>query len=196
VSRGSWSRRLVAVVGGGPGDVAALRVEPGAVSGQVDGCRAVLLAPLVPEGVWAAVVGFARNRSALRSGIEGAAQSEALEHLLAEDWEEPLVPDADAIARVCECDDGGDCEHVAALVSAFADAIDADASVLLRWRGCVEDAELPADAWTGAALAPPAPPRAYPAGAVLMRLGESGIRAGDGDLADALAAAYDAFAET
>jgi hypothetical protein len=29
-----------------------------------------------------------------------------------------------------------------------------------------------------------------------MRLGESGIRAGDGDLADGLAAAYDAFAET
>jgi hypothetical protein len=50
------------------------------------------------------------------------------------------------------------------------------------------------DPWVGGELPPPGPPRAMPVGAVLKRLGPSGIRVGEGDLVDVLQRAYEAFA--
>jgi len=67
----------------------------------------------------------------------GRVQSVHLEHLMIEDWSEPLVPRPYELGRSCSCDgDGEPCEHVAALAFAVADEIDADPSLLLRWRGC------------------------------------------------------------
>jgi hypothetical protein len=45
-------------------------------------------------------------------------------------------------------------------------------------------------------LPPPPPPRALPPGAVVKRLGRSGIRVGGRDLSEALEPAYRAFFET
>jgi hypothetical protein len=201
VSRaGPWARHFAAAVAGDEprpsAAVSEVRVEAGAIFGKVERCSVTLLAPLIPAGVWTAVVRFARTRAALQAGVEARTQSEQLEHLLAEDWEEPLVPEPASIARVCTCDARGDCEHVAALGYAVADAIDGDPSLLLRWRGCLEDADAAAarDPWRGGLLPEIDEPRAWPAGTILMRLGESGIRAEGGDMAEVLRRAYAAFA--
>jgi uncharacterized Zn finger protein len=100
------------------------------------------------------------------------------------------------------------CEHVVAVAYAVADGIDAAPSVLLRWRGCTDDAAAAAaegaaepadspverlDPWRGGPLPSPGAPRALPPGAVLERLGASGIAVGEEDLADALRPAYAAF---
>jgi hypothetical protein len=87
---------------------------------------------------------------------------------------------------------------VAALAFAVADAIDRDPSLFLRWRGCapVEAAPARRDPWEAGPLPEPRPLRALPPGAVLKRLGRSGIRVAGVDLADALAPAYEAFAAT
>jgi hypothetical protein len=196
MSLGLWARHFAAAVAGDAapsGAVHALRVEPGAIFADVDGCRVALVAPPLPAGVWTAVVRFARNREALQAGVEGRVQSEQLMRLLAEDWEEPLVPDAASIARLCTCDSRRDCEHVAAVGHAVAEAIDGDPSLLLRWRGCADDATV-ADPWQGGPLPEIESVRPYPAGVLLMRLGASGIRVGDADLAEALNPAYEAFA--
>jgi len=220
IGAGPWARHFAAAVAGdaGPsaaargaelarvGAVRAVRVEPGAVFADVDAedgspCSVGVLAPLLPAGIWSAVERFARNRSALQAGVEARVQSEHLEHLLAEDWEEPLVPDAAAIARPCTCGSRGGCEHVAAVAYVFADAIDHDPSLLLRWRGVAggvphDEAAAVPDPWRGGRLPElEAPrPRPRPPGTLLMRLGESGIRVGEADLADVLQRAYAAFA--
>jgi len=200
---GPWARHFAVAIAGDAqrrGAVRDLRVEQGAIFAEVvaaDGssCRVALLAPLLPEGVWSAVERFARTRAALRAGVEARVQSEQLEHLLAEDWEEPLVPEPAAIARACTCDAGGDCEHVAAVAYAVADAIDDDPSLLLRWRGVGATADAPvADPWRGGSLPEIGGPRPWPPGTILMRLGESGIRVADADLAAVLRRAYVAFA--
>ena len=94
--------------------------------------------------------------------------------------------------------------------------IDRDPSLLLRWRGCgqaepeneVEPEVAPpvptGDQWRAGTLPPRRPPRPLPAGAVLKRLGPSGVRisgvrisgvrVGGGDLTDVLQVAYAAFA--
>jgi hypothetical protein len=193
---GSWARHFAAAVARDEtpsrAAVSGVRVETGAIFGEVDGCTVTLLAPLIPAGVWTAVVRFARNRAALHAGVEARTQSEQLEHLLAEDWEEPLVPEPASITRVCTCDARDGCEHVAAVGHAVADAIDRDPSLLLRWRGCVEGAD--GDPWRGGPLPDIGPARAWPPGTILMRLGESAIRSEDTDLAEVLRRAYAAFA--
>ena len=121
------------------------------------------------------------------------------------DWEQPLVPRASALARSCTCDGTGGCEHLAALAYAFAREIDRDPSALLHWRGCdaQEEAELtapaaprvmPADAWDAGPLPEPRPIRPLPTGAVLKRLGPSGVRVGGTELAEVLQKAYASFA--
>jgi hypothetical protein len=89
------------------------------------------------------------------------------------------------------------CKHVAAVAFVVADAVDSDPSLLLRWRGC-EPVAPPAarsgDPWLAGALPLPRPVRALPPGAVVKRLGRSGIRVGGRDLAEALEPAYRAFA--
>jgi uncharacterized Zn finger protein len=147
---------------------------------------------------------FAQGRGPLEEGVAGRKQSVHLEHLMAEDWGEPLIPRASAIARACTCDAAGPCEHIAALAFAFADEVDGDPLSLLRWRGCIENApdELPppvteatteaGDPWEGGPLPEAVAVRALP-GAVLNRLGPSGILVEDADLADRLLPAYAAF---
>ena len=133
-----------------------------------------------------------------------------LEHLLLEDWSEPLVPRPYELGRACSCEsDETPCEHVAALAFAVADAIDADPSLLLRWRGCAgepgEEAPIervpaqPAvdlrgdDPWQGGTFPELAPPRPLPVGAVLKRLGPSGLELRGEDLAAVLERAYVSF---
>ena len=90
------------------------------------------------------------------------------------------------------------CKHVAAVAFVVADAIDSDPSLLLRWRGCepvAPPASRSGDPWlAGAAARCRGPLRALPPGAVVKRLGRSGIRVGGRDLAEALEPAYRAFA--
>jgi hypothetical protein len=100
-----------------------------------------------------------------------------------------------------------------ALAFAVADGIDADPSLLLRWRGCVTAAELPDEAavvsapeqrvdltdddpWRAGSFSELLPPRPLPVGAVLKRLGPSGLKLRGEDLADVLQRAYVSFAES
>jgi hypothetical protein len=155
---------------------------------------------------------FARGNRPLEEAVAGRTQSVHLEHLMLEDWSEPLVPRPYELGRSCTCGEDH-CEHVAALAFAVADAIDADPSLLLRWRGCIAEPE-PAgeaaivsapepvvdltddDPWRAGALPEPRPLRPLPVGAVLKRLGPSGMQLRGEDLANVLQRAYASFAES
>ena len=195
MSRVAWSRALVAALGGESAlPVADLRVEPSLVTARVGECRVTLSAPTIPPRIWAAMASFARGRGVLEQAVRGEVQSEYLAQLLEHDWEEPLVPPRRAVVQVCSCDEDGGCEHVAAVVAAFAEAIDGDPKLLLRWRGVAGEAAAEgADPWRGGELPelPPAPRR--PPDSVPKRFGASGIRVGDEDLVEVLVRAYAAW---
>jgi uncharacterized Zn finger protein len=197
------------------GEVGPVEVTQGTLSANVDGCSVAITAKPVPPRIWAAMVRFARGNRPLEEAVQGRAQSVHLEHLMIEDWSEPLVPRPYELGRTCSCDgDGEPCEHVAALAFAVADEIDADPSLLLRWRGCIAAPELPAataavvstpeptvdltddDPWRAGDLPEPRPLRPLPVGAVLKRLGLSGLQLRGEDLADVLQRAYASFAES
>ena len=185
------------------GAVADLLVEQGMLSAVVEGCRASISAEPVPPRIWAAA---SRSSRGLQPAVDGREQSVRLLHAMSIDWEEPLVPRARALGRECSCDPAGACVHVAALGYAVAAEIDRDPSTLLRWRGCVSTPTVPVvtvakpvpvgDLWTATAPPAPRPPRPLPVGAVLKRLGPSGIRASGDDLAELLQRAYAAFGRT
>ncbi len=187
------------------GAVSRVTVSEGSVSGVVasssGGSYDVSLdAPTLPAHVWATAVREARGNSILLPGVEGTAQSVHLAHLLETQLEQPLVPPPRRIRRSCSCPDAERapvCKHVAALAFVLAVAIDDDPSLLLAWRGCApapQPASRSSDPWEARAVPTPRIPRVLPVGAVVKRLGRSGIRVGDTDLADALAPAYRAFA--
>jgi hypothetical protein len=188
------------------GGVGAVTVAEGSIEGEVasssGGFYTVALeAAPVPPTVWARVVREARGRAEREQGIEGTAQSIHLAHWMETELEEPLVPPARSMRRSCTCPDGQRspvCKHVAALAFVVADAIDRDPSLLLRFRGCeptTPRASRSGDPWEAGPIPPPRRSRPLPPGAVVKRLGRSGIRVGDADLAEALAPAYRAFAE-
>jgi hypothetical protein len=198
--RGPWARSLLVAVAGDErpeADVDELDVEIGRATARVGECTVVLAAERVPRATWVAMLRYAQGMGPLEEAVKGRIQSTHLDHLLAEDWGERLIPRPGQIRRTCTCDPSGACEHVAAVGLAFADAIDADPRLFLRWRGCVDEPTpelVQGDPWLGGELPEPAPPRALPVGAVLKRLGASGIQIGDQDLADVLEPAYEAFA--
>lgn len=198
------------------GQVGPIAVEQGTLAAEVAGHSASITALPMPPRIWAAMTRFARGNRPLEDAVEGRAQSMHLEHLMMEDWSEPLVPRPYDLGRVCTCDGEAPCEHVAALAFAVADGIDAEPSLLLRWRGCVTGAEeLPEeravappapepaaepadddDPWRAGALPDLRPPRPLPVGAVLKRLGSSGLKLRGEDVADVLQRAYASFAES
>ncbi len=152
--RGPWSRLLASAIVGDEGSsraelgrrlaregrVRSLRVEAGELGGLVDGHTVALTAERLPPRIWAAISRFARGSRPLEAAVAGREQSVHLEHLLTVDWEAPLVPPRAAIGRSCSCPAEGACEHVAALAYVLADELDRDPSLLLRWRGCTDDA--------------------------------------------------------
>ena len=198
--RGPWARSVLTAVTGDAWPtlhVEALDIEVGRLTARVGGCDVSLSAEPVARANWAAMVRYSRGMGPLEQAVTGRLQSTHLDHLLAEDWGEQLIPRPGQIRRECSCDPSAACEHVAAVGLAFADAIDEDPSLLLRWRGCVEGPRPEVDhgdPWVGGQLPEPGPRRALPVGAVLKRLGPSGIVVGDDDLADVLLPAYEAFA--
>jgi hypothetical protein len=195
------------------GEVGALQVEQGTLAANVAGHSVAIAAKPVPPRIWAAMSRYARGNRQLEEAVEGRTQSVQLEHLMTVDWGEPLVPRPYELGRSCTCDKEDRCEHVAALAYAVADAIDADPWLLLRWRGCVAAAELPDepavvsspeppvdltsdDPWRMGVLPGPRPLRPLPVGAVLKRLGPTGLLLRGEDLAAVLHRAYVSFAES
>jgi hypothetical protein len=187
--------------------VESMVVDAGALSATVDGFEATIGAEPVPPRIWTALTRSARNSPQVLAAIEGRAQSVHLEHLMTLDWDRPLVPRKRELVRGCSCHRGGACEHVAALAYAFAEEIDRDPSALLRWRGVdaieeeVREPEpvaveaAPPEAWEAGSLPEPRPLRPLPVGAVLKRLGPSGLKVGADDLVDVLERAYVEFAK-
>lgn len=158
-----WAHSLRVRLGDVDGEVDDLRVEPGLVTGG----GASLSAPVIPPGVWAAV------------DVGSSTLAQTLEHT----WEEPLVPDD--VTRA------GSPEAVEALSASFADAVEADPSLLLRWRGHGERSA-GEDAWRG--LPPPMLPEwRRPPESVANRLGWSGIQASGEDLVEHFVRVYRAF---
>ena len=218
IGAGPWARSFAAAVEPDEGSSAAERgrrlarsgavhsvtVAEGELSGDVEEHTATIAAEPVPVRIWTAIVRTASRDASIAAAIEGRVQSVQLQHAMAVDWEEPLVPTGKSLSRSCTCGQDA-CEHVAALAFAIASEIDRDPGLLLRWRGCVErvadeplSATEPApssDAWDVGALPQPRPLRPLPVGAVLKRLGPSEIRVGVNDLTAALEPAYAAFAK-
>ena len=162
--------------------------------------------PVAPR-VWAAIIGSPRARALFEPAAAGREQSLQLEHVMTVDWDEPLIPHGKSIRRSCTCPDyerGGGCKHVIALAYVVANAIDEDPAVLLEWRGCTMEepaaeesgprARPTADAWSAGQLPSVGAPRPLPVGAVLKRLGASGLVVDGIDLRNALEPAYAAFA--
>jgi hypothetical protein len=201
--RGPWAVALVEALGEDELPVEGLSVREGVVEAEVEGCAVVLEAEPVPQRIWSSMWRFTRGNGALEAAAEGRLQSEHLDLLLREDWDAPLIPAEVRTSCACHADAG--CAHVRSLVRAFAERVDADPSALLRWRGCTperarverelhdEPVAIPAEAWEAGELPVLRPPRPLPPGAVLKRLGPSGIRVGERDLADVLQRAYEAF---
>ena len=189
------------------GAVCGVTIAPGALEARVVGTKGhvydvSIVADPLPPSAWDAAVRAAAARPHLDRGLEGVEQSVHLAHLLDTELHVPLVPPTRSVRTDCTCPDrerSPVCKHVAALAFVVADAIDDDPSLLLRWRGC-EPVAPPAarsgDPWAAGSLPPAPPPRALPPGAVVKRLGRSGIRVGGRDLSEALEPAYRAFAET
>ena len=193
------------------GAVHTVAVDTGALSARVeDGGRehaVELAAEPVPPRIWAAATRSARANPQLEAAVAGRAQSVQLEHVMAVDWEEPLVPPTPSLRRSCSCGAPAPCAHLAALAYVLADRIDREPSLLLRWRGCTETAAVEepvpepepivatADVWEAGPLPELGPRRPLPAAAVLKRLGPSGIQAGAQDLAEVLERAYRSFAK-
>jgi hypothetical protein len=196
------------------GAVGTVEVREGTLSASVNGCAVAITAKPVPPRIWAAMTRFARGNRPVEEAVAGRLQSVHLDHVMIEDWSEPLVPRSYELGRTCSCDiDGELCEHVAALAYEVANGIDADPSLLLRWRGCVAAPESPAEAeiaaarkpvadltdddpWRAGALPEPRPLRPLPVGAVLKRLGPSGLKLRGEDLSVVLQRAYASFAES
>jgi uncharacterized Zn finger protein len=181
------------------GAVNGLRVDVGQITARVEECTVTITAPTIRPRVWDAVVSYSRNRGSLAQAVRGETQSMQLDHLLAQDWEEPLIPAG--VVFACRCDGTGSCPHVVATTHAVAAAVDADPGVLLRWRGALPSAgadaraaETNEDAWRGAPVPTSSPELRGRAESVLKRLGRSGVRAGGEDLADVLSKAYEALA--
>ena len=189
------------------GAVDTVRISAGEIVGRVTGSTGnrydvSIAAATVPARAWQDTVRSARSRPPLAPAVEGRVQSVHLAHLMSTEHGASLAPLAVGIRRSCTCPDGsfvGACKHVAAVAFALADAVDRDPSIFLRWRGCVPvtaPASRSRGPWEAGPLPAPRPIRALPPGAVLKRLGRSGIRVAGVDLADALAPAYEAFAAT
>jgi hypothetical protein len=199
--KGPWARAVYVAVAGDErptSRVDELDVQIGHLTARVGECAVTLAAERIPRSTWASMARFARGMGPLEEAVNGRLQSPHLGVLLDEDWGEQLIPRPGRIRRTCSCDEDARCEHVAAVGLAFADAIDDDPRILLRWRGCVDEDEPESpqvDPWDGGALPVPRTARGLPVGAVLKRLGPSGIQVGDEDLADVLEVAYRAFAE-
>lgn len=188
------------------GAVGHVTVEAGKLTARVDDDQVTIAAEPVPPRIWAALALSARNTPQLEAAVQGRAQSVHLEHLMTMDWERPLVPRTRELTVRCSCGHRR-CEHIAAVAYAFAEEIDRDPGALLRWRGVdaveapepepetvVEVETVPPEAWEAGRLPEPRPLRPLPVGAVLKRLGPSGLRLGGDDLADVLERAYAEFA--
>ncbi len=226
IGRGPWARLFASAAVGDEssstaerarglargGSVHTVAVAEGVLSARVEENgveHAVELATApVPPRIWAAARRSARDNPQVEAAVAGRAQSVQLEHTLAVDWEQPLVPPTRALSRTCDCGEQR-CAHVAALAYVVADRIDREPSVLLRWRGCTDRVAPPEPApeqhepepvaageeiW--AAPPPPelGPARPLPTAAVLKRLGPSGIQVGAQDLAEVIERAYASFA--
>jgi uncharacterized Zn finger protein len=226
IGHGPWARLFATAVVGSEGSsvaergralaragaVHSVRLERGTLSARVVGDDGrendvSLRADPVPPRIWSVVAKSARGKERFEAAVAGREQSVHLEHLLAFEWSEPLVPRA--IARTCTCADERACEHVAGLAYVIADLIDNDPSLLLRWRGCVEGSAEPEEAaseeepepvivlneddWQPGPFPARRTLRPLPVGAVLTCFGESGLPVGGVDLRDALQRAYASF---
>ena len=224
IGQGAWARLFASATVGDEGSSSAeagralardgsvhtVAVTEGFLSGRIedDGVEhaAEIAADPVPPRIWAAATRSARGNPQVEAAVAGRSQSVQLEHVMAVDWEEPLVPPTRSLHRSCSCGRPGICAHLAALAYVLADRFDREPSLLLTWRGCTEPAERvepPAepepivasdDIWEAGPLPELGPPRPLPTAAVLKRLGKSGIQVGAQDLAEVLERAYASFA--
>ena len=226
IGQGPWSRLFATATVGDEGSSSAERgralarersvhtvaVAEGVITGRVEDDgeeHAVeIAAEPVPPRIWAAAYRSARGNPQVEAAVAGRSQSVQLEHVMAVDWEEPLVPPTRSLHRTCTCGRPGTCAHIAALAYVLADRLDREPSLLLQWRGCSDPAERvetppPAEPepivageeiWAAGPIPELGPPRPLPTAAVLKRLGKSGIQIGAQDLAEVLERAYASFA--
>ncbi len=150
IGQGPWARLFASAVVGDEGSSTAehgralarggsvhtVSVTEGLLGGRVDDDgvehTAEIAADPVPPRIWAAASRSARGNPQIEAAVAGRSQSVQLEHVLAVDWEEPLVPATRSLRRTCSCGRPGTCAHLAALGYALADRIDREPSLLLK----------------------------------------------------------------
>jgi hypothetical protein len=193
---GPWSRSFIAAVVGNderPGlKVHELRIEPGVITAEVNGCEVTISASPIPTRTWESITRFAKGMGALEDAVTGRVQSVHLEHLLEEDWDEQLIPRRSAIWLTCSCDAHA-CPHRVGAAYAVADEIESKPAALLRWRGIGGGgpAREVADPWRGGEVAISTSPRPMPKYAVLKRLGSSSPAQVPDEVSHVLRGAYE-----
>lgn len=123
------------------GDVVALQVTPGAVAARVRGAREAPFSVRLglrpsSEMAWARIeIALAESALVCARLLSGEVPQELLSVFSAAGT--TLFPRTPGeLQMTCDCRDGDmPCEHVAAAMYHFADAIEADPFLLLRWRG-------------------------------------------------------------
>ena len=130
IGQGPWSRLFATAAVGDEGSSSAeagralaragsvhtVAVAEGVVSGRIEDegeeHAAEIAADPVPSRIWAAATRSARGNPQVEAAVAGRSQSVQLEHMLAVDWEEPLVPPTRALRRTCSCGRPGTCAHL------------------------------------------------------------------------------------
>ena len=133
IGQGPWARLFASAVVGDEGSSSAeagralarggrvhtVSVTEGVLGGSVedDGVEhtAEIAADPVPPRIWAAAIRSGRGNPQIDAAVAGRSQSVRLEHVMAVDWEEPLVPATRSLRRTCNCGRPAPCAHVVAL---------------------------------------------------------------------------------
>ena len=185
------------------------RGDRGLLSGRVedDGVEHAveIAADPVPPRIWAAASRSARGNPQIEAAVAGRAQSVQLEHMMAVDWEEPLVPATRSLRRTCSCGRPGArtsprspmCSPTGSTASRHCCCAGAAAPSRPSGRARAAEPEpivAGDEIWEAGPPPELGPPRPLPTAAVLKRLGTSGIQVGAQDLAEVLERAYASFA--
>lgn len=145
------------------GQVLTLEVTPGLLAAQVQGSRptpylVTVRAPVVGEGAWSALEETVRAKVGFAARLLAGEVPAELEEACGDAGFDLFPGHWQRLTATCSCPDWeSPCKHLAASLYVFADQLDEDPWLLLRWRGRERDdllAHLREDEVPGSTVAP------------------------------------------